>query len=75
MGSLCDTCYGVGLVWVNLRSFRFGAGFAAFMTAGCEPRYNEDGSVWHQLVCPACDGRGAGGSAAGASRSCGEGGS
>lgn len=55
----CDTCNGKGLVLADLRQFRFGAGFAAFMTAGLEPRYDPDGRMLgHELVCPRCDGTG-----------------
>ncbi len=53
----CTTCNGKGVVWAALKTFRLGEGFRAFMAAGCAVRYGEDRSVWHEIVCPRCDGK------------------
>ncbi len=52
----CTTCNGRGVVWADLKAFRFGEGFRAFVVAGCRVRRGEDGSVRHEIVCPHCDG-------------------
>lgn len=54
----CKTCDGTGLVWTDLRSYRFGEGFTKFMTAGLKPHCREDGSTWYEVVCHHCDGKG-----------------
>ncbi len=54
----CEACKGAGAVWADLRSFGFGEGFGRFMAAGAEVLRGDDGSVRHQIVCPACDGTG-----------------
>ncbi len=54
----CTTCSGKGFVWADLKAFRFGVGFRAFMAAGCAVWRGDDGSVWHEIVCPRCDGAG-----------------
>jgi hypothetical protein len=52
----CPTCHDKGTVLVNLRRFKMGAGFQAWMTAGCHVLRCEDGSQFHEIVCPQCDG-------------------
>ncbi len=55
----CNTCNGIGLVLVSLARIGFGPGFMSFMTAGLnEPIRRDDGTKWHEIVCPACDGSG-----------------
>jgi DnaJ-class molecular chaperone len=61
----CPTCAGRGLVWADLRRFRLGPGFAAFMAAGTRQRHGDDGSCHHELVCHHCDGTGKRGGGAG----------
>lgn len=52
----CPTCTGKGLVLVDLNSFRLGDGFRSFLSAGTRVVHGEDGSCYHEIVCPACDG-------------------
>ena len=52
----CRKCRGKGTVWVDLRRFRFGSGFAAFMSAGCLTMSDDTGGNFHEIVCPDCDG-------------------
>ncbi len=54
----CLACNGRGVVLANLRSFEFGPGFIQFMSAGCQVVWNEDGSVYHEIVCIVCGGTG-----------------
>ncbi len=54
----CPTCNGRGVVWADLKAFRFGDGFRAFFDTPCLILYGEDGSVRHEIVCPHCDGAG-----------------
>ncbi len=52
----CKMCDGKGVVLQDLNDFRFGAGFRAFMSAGCFQRQSDDGHTLHEMVCPRCDG-------------------
>lgn len=54
----CKTCNGAGTVLANLNDVGFGRGFREFMSAGCLQRQNDDGSNFHEIVCPRCDGAG-----------------
>lgn len=58
MADICPRCRGHKTVLVNLNHVGFGDGFRQFMSAGTRTIYNDDGSVHHQIVCPACDGSG-----------------
>ena len=54
----CQACGGRGLVLADLRRFRLGEGFTAFMAAGARRVTHDDGSCWHEIVCTRCDGAG-----------------
>lgn len=54
----CQKCNGRGVVLADLRSVRLGEGFMAIMNAGCRIQRNDDGSIYHEIVCPHCDGAG-----------------
>lgn len=53
----CKRCNGRGIVWVDLRCFGFGEGFLSFLSAGSRIQRNDDGSTWHEIVCPRCEGK------------------
>lgn len=56
----CKTCNNRGTVWADLRRFKFGPGFMEFMTAGgANVKRTDSGDVFHEIVCPECNGESA----------------
>lgn len=54
----CETCKGAGAVLANLKNVGFGTGFMAFINAGVGVQRDERGGVYHEIVCPRCEGSG-----------------
>lgn len=50
----CARCNDTGRVMISLSEFGLGKGFEAFMAAGCENVYREDGNHQCVIACPRC---------------------
>jgi len=56
--ALCLKCGGKGLVWVHLNALGISDAAIRILRAGAREDRRDDGTVWTELVCPWCDGKG-----------------